>query len=81
MLLSVEGISKHFGSRAVLKDVTFSVLEGEVLGLIGPNGAGKMTLLNVLLEYTLAEPVAGKIGVWSKTDSVSYFDDFVIAQR
>ena len=31
----------------------------------------------LLLQYDLAEPVSGKIGVWSKTDSVSYFDDFV----
>lgn len=44
MLLSVEGISKRFGSNAVLKHVSFSVLDGEVLGLIGPNGAGKTTL-------------------------------------
>jgi hypothetical protein len=32
----------------------------------------------LLLEYTLAEPVSGKVGVWSKTDSVSYFDDFAV---
>ena len=32
----------------------------------------------LLLEYTLTEPVSGKIGVWSKTDSVSYFDDYVV---
>jgi hypothetical protein len=32
----------------------------------------------LLLEYTLPEPVSGKIGVWSKTDSVSYFDDFTV---
>ena len=32
----------------------------------------------LLLEYTLAEPVSGRIGVWSKTDSVSYFDDFTV---
>jgi hypothetical protein len=31
-----------------------------------------------LLDYTLAEPVSGKVGVWSKTDSVSYFDDFTV---
>jgi hypothetical protein len=31
-----------------------------------------------LLDYTLAEPVSGKVGVWSKTDSVSYFDDFMV---
>ena len=33
----------------------------------------------LLLEYTLPEPVSGKVGVWSKTDSVSYFDDFTVA--
>lgn len=33
----------------------------------------------LLLEYTLPEPVSGKVGVWSKTDSVSYFDDFVVS--
>jgi len=32
----------------------------------------------LLLEYALAEPVSGRIGVWSKTDSVSYFDDFAV---
>jgi hypothetical protein len=31
-----------------------------------------------ILDYTLAEPVSGKVGVWSKTDSVIYFDDFVM---
>src|SRR5437868_9412437 len=33
---------------------------------------------NLLLEYTLAEPVSGRVGVWSKTDSVSYFDDYAV---
>src|SRR5882762_324254 len=33
-----------------------------------------------LLDYTLAEPVSGKIGLWSKTDSVSYFDDYTVSQ-
>ena len=33
-----------------------------------------------LLDYTLAEPVSGKIGVWSKTDSVSFFDDFTVTK-
>jgi hypothetical protein len=32
----------------------------------------------LLLNYTLAEPVTGKIGVWSKTDSVSYYDDYTV---
>ncbi|HWS73493.1 MAG TPA: hypothetical protein VN605_15385 [Thermoanaerobaculia bacterium] len=32
----------------------------------------------LLLEYTLAEPVSGKVGIWSKTDSVSQFDDYTV---
>ena len=32
----------------------------------------------LLLEYDLPEAVSGKVGLWSKTDSVSYFDDFVV---
>jgi hypothetical protein len=31
-----------------------------------------------LLDYTLSEPVSGRVGVWSKTDSVSYFDDYIV---
>jgi len=48
---------------------------------IAVNGTQLQGYLNgkLLLEYTLAEPVTGKIGVWSKTDSVSYFDDYVVA--
>ncbi|MCU1264941.1 MAG: transporter [Acidobacteria bacterium] len=47
-LLTVESISKRFGDRLVLDDVSFSVRPGEVLGLIGPNGAGKTTLFECL---------------------------------
>jgi len=47
-LLTVKGLSKKFGARAVLHDVSFSVRRGEVLGLIGPNGAGKTTLFECL---------------------------------
>lgn len=45
---------------------------------IGINGQKLEGYLNgkLLLQYDLPEPVSGKIGVWSKTDSVSYFDDF-----
>jgi ABC-type multidrug transport system ATPase subunit len=47
-LLTVNGLSKKFGARAVLRDVSFSVRRGEVLGLIGPNGAGKTTLFECM---------------------------------
>jgi ABC-type branched-subunit amino acid transport system ATPase component len=44
LLLTIEKVCKHFGSRAVLDNVDFTVRESEVLGLIGPNGSGKTTL-------------------------------------
>lgn len=47
---------------------------------IAVHGTSLQAYLNdrLLLEYTLAEPVSGKVGVWSKTDSVSYFDDYAV---
>jgi len=48
ILLTVTGLSKRFGARAVLRDISFTVREGETLGLIGPNGAGKTTLFECL---------------------------------
>jgi ABC-2 type transport system ATP-binding protein len=47
-LLTVNCLSKQFGARTVLQNVSFSVRQGEVLGLIGPNGAGKTTLFECL---------------------------------
>jgi branched-chain amino acid transport system ATP-binding protein len=47
-LLEVEDLSKQFGGFTALDAVSFSVAEGERLGLIGPNGSGKSTLVNCL---------------------------------
>ena len=53
--LSINSVSKFFGGHKALDDVTFSVNEGELVGLIGPNGSGKTTLLNILSGYLAAD--------------------------
>ncbi|HZW56855.1 MAG TPA: ABC transporter ATP-binding protein [Nitrososphaerales archaeon] len=58
-LLSVQGVTKSFGALVAVRDVSFEVDKGEILGLIGPNGAGKTTLFNTIAgKYT---PNKGKI--------------------
>jgi branched-chain amino acid transport system ATP-binding protein len=47
-ILDVQGVSKSFGGLRAVRDVSFDLDEGEILGLIGPNGAGKTTLFNML---------------------------------
>jgi len=47
-LLRVEGVTKRFGGLTAVDQVTFTVNEGEIVGLIGPNGAGKTTVFNLI---------------------------------
>ncbi len=59
-MLSLQNVSKSFGSLKVADNVSFEVPEGQALGIIGPNGAGKSTLFN-LVSGNLA-PDSGMIG-------------------
>ena len=47
-ILEVIGVAKNFGNLTALRDISFAVGEGEILGLIGPNGAGKTTLVDLI---------------------------------
>ena len=57
--LSVEGLSKLFGKKEAVKDVSFSMRVGEVVGLLGPNGAGKTTIFYMIVGFI--KPTQGKI--------------------
>ncbi len=48
ILLSVENLSRNFGGIQAVRNVNFTLAEGEIVGLIGPNGAGKTTLVNLI---------------------------------
>jgi branched-chain amino acid transport system ATP-binding protein len=55
-LLSVQGVTKRYGSLEAVAGVSLEVAEGAIVGLIGPNGAGKTTLMNL---------IAGSVGEWT----------------
>ncbi len=57
--LAIENVSVDFGGIHALKDVTFALETGAIVGLIGPNGAGKSTLLNCISGIT--RPTRGRV--------------------
>ncbi len=58
-VLEVSGLAKHFGGVVAVDGVSFTVNEGEILGIIGPNGCGKSTLFNCILGQLT--PSAGTV--------------------
>ena len=50
-MIEVKNLTKKYGTKTVLDNVSFTVNDGEVLGFLGPNGAGKSTTLNIMTGY------------------------------
>lgn len=61
-LLRVEGVGKAYFSNRVLKNVTFTLEKGRILGLVGENGAGKSTLMNILFGMKVIKDTGGYEG-------------------
>ena len=88
-MICVTDISKSFGSKKVLDDISFSVEDGEIFGLLGPSGAGKTTLIRILtgqLKFESGDAmVMGKrVSQLSGADKKSFgvmMDDFGLYER
>ena len=64
LALSVQNVTKNFGGLTAVDQITFDVMEHDVVGLIGPNGSGKTTMLNVISGMLRSS--GGKIKLYGK---------------
>ncbi len=77
-IIEIKNLKKNFGETKALKDVTFNVKKGDVIGFIGPNGAGKTTTIRIILG--LIKKTSGNITVFGENpwnnnkirESISY---------
>ena len=54
MSIEVKNLFKYYGEQAAVKDISFKVNNGEIVGFLGPNGAGKSTTMKVITGYISA---------------------------
>lgn len=73
LVAELDGVSKSYADRSIVRNFSCRVLRGDKIGLIGPNGAGKTTLLKMVLGEL--QPDAGHVRLGSKQE-VAYFDQF-----
>jgi ABC-2 type transport system ATP-binding protein len=60
-MIQVEGLTKRYGERTAIKDLTFHAGKGEIVGFLGPNGAGKTTTMRILTGYMPPTEGQGKV--------------------
>lgn len=63
-IIKVDGLTKKYGNKTVVDQISFTINKGEIFGLLGPNGAGKSTTMNMLCS--LIKPTMGKIEIFQK---------------
>lgn len=61
-MIEVEGLTKYYGPVAAIRDVTFTVDKGQIVGFLGPNGAGKTTTMRILACFMPATSGSARVG-------------------
>ena len=61
MTVEAVRLTKHYGDRSAVEDVSFTASRGEIVGLLGPNGAGKTTTIRLLT--TVLSPTSGEFSI------------------
>jgi ABC-2 type transport system ATP-binding protein len=59
MAIKIENLTKYYGTQAAVKNISFEINTGEIVGFLGPNGAGKSTTLKMITTYL--NPTSGKV--------------------
>ena len=95
-ILSVQGLSVHYGAVQAASDVTFDVRAGEIVGLIGPNGAGKTTVVDAITGFAPASGTVvldgtdigglrphrrSRMGLGRSFQDVELYDDLSVAEN
>lgn len=68
-MIEIKNLTKKYGSKTVLDDISFTVESGEILGFLGPNGAGKSTTMNIITGYISS--TSGSVSI----DGIDIMDD------
>jgi ABC-2 type transport system ATP-binding protein len=93
-MIEVKNLTKRYGSKLAVNDISFSVNDGEILGFLGPNGAGKSTTMNIITGYSsstagtvtiagseiLADPLKAKANIGYLPEHPPLYQDMTVKE-
>lgn len=75
-MIEVKGITKVYGNKTAIEDISFTMEKGHIYGLLGPNGAGKSTTMNIMTGYITSDE-----GTVSVNDSDIYYNAKTVKEQ